>query len=284
MRSVYCRETRQLQQGKQYGEKYLCFLYKNICGRLLLKIIVSPIFSKINGVYNNSFLSKRKIPKFIKKYNINMEEYEKKEYTSFNDFFIRKRINPNVNTTRTSFISPADSKLLVYNINKNLIINVKNTNYSLKELINEEYHFDDYIGGNCLVFRLSMEDYHRYCFVDNGSIKKSKYIKGKLHTVSSMSSKDRVYVQNCRQWSVLQTENFEEIICIEVGALLVGKIHNKKVKTYIKGEEKGYFKLGGSTIIILTKNNIRLDTDIQENSKKGIETMVKYGERIGELR
>ena len=79
------------------------------------------------------------------------------------------------------------------------------------------------------------------------------------------------------------TNNFGKIIYIEVGALLVGKINNYNKDKYVKGEEKGYFELGGSTIVILTSDKVKIDNDIINYSNKGIETKVKYGERIGEL-
>ena len=71
---------------------------------------------------------------------------------------------------------------------------------------------------------------------------------------------------------------------VEVGALLVGKIKNiittGKIK---KGEEKGYFEYGGSTIVLLfEKDKISLDEEIINNSLNGFETYVKYGEKIGE--
>ena len=63
----------------------------------------------------------------------------------------------------------------------------------------------------------------------------------------------------------------------------VGRIvNNHQVYTYKKGEEKGYFEFGGSTIVLLVKKNIiNVDKDILENSSEGIETIVKYGEGIG---
>ena len=82
----------------------------------------------------------------------------------------------------------------------------------------------------------------------------------------------------------MTTDNFGEIIYIEVGALLVGKINNCNKNNYNKGDEKGYFELGGSTIVILTSDKIKIDDDIIEYSNKGIETKVKYGEKIGELK
>ena len=63
---------------------------------------------------------------------------------------------------------------------------------------------------------------------------------------------------------------------------MVGKIKNKDIKEFKRGDEKGYFCFGGSTIILLLKENIiELDKDILENSLKNIETKVKLGEKVG---
>ena len=72
---------------------------------------------------------------------------------------------------------------------------------------------------------------------------------------------------------------------MEVGALLVGKIVNLHQRAEVKrGQEKGFFQFGGSTVVLLTKENtVLVDEDILENSKDGIETIVKYGEKIGSL-
>jgi len=257
-------------------------LYNTFLGRVLLKIVIIPLFSKINGIYNRTILSKRKINKFIDKYNINLTDYEKKEYKSFNDFFIRKRVRVDIDENKNNFISPSDSKLLVYKVQDELKVQVKNTIYKLDELIGSEDDLKKFMDGYCLVFRLSMDDYHRYCFIDDGQVKKQKYIKGKLHTISSISDSHKIYTQNSRVCNYLKTENFEEVVVIEVGALLVGKIKNYNLKEFKKGQEKGYFELGGSTIVMLVQNNIKIDEDIIENSLNGIETRVKYGEKIGE--
>ena len=67
---------------------------------------------------------------------------------------------------------------------------------------------------------------------------------------------------------------------IEVGAMLVGRIVDEGIGIFAKGQEKGHFEPGGSTVIILA-NNIKIDEDIMEQSVSGIETKVRYGERIG---
>jgi phosphatidylserine decarboxylase len=72
------------------------------------------------------------------------------------------------------------------------------------------------------------------------------------------------------------------MIQIEVGAMLVGRIKNANKTTFKKGEEKGYFDFGGSTVVLLVNKDIKIDDDILAQSAKGIETKVSYGERIGE--
>ena len=79
-----------------------------------------------------------------------------------------------------------------------------------------------------------------------------------------------------------KSKNFSDMVFIEVGALLVGKINNHDVCKFKKGDEKGYFSLGGSTIVIFVQKDIlKVDEDIIRNSVNGIETKVKYGEKIG---
>ena len=282
MKEIFDRESKQFIEIQQYGEKKLKFLYNTFLGRTLLKIVTMLFFSKINGFYNNTIFSKSKIAKFIKKYNINLSDYEKNEYKTFNEFFTRKKVSVNIDENKNNFISPADSKLLIYKIEDELKVKIKNSIYTLPELIDCENDIKKYLNGYCLVFRLAMDDYHRYCFIDDGQIKKQLHIKGKLHTVRSMSNNHKIYTQNTRTCNYLKTENFGDVVVIEVGALLVGKIKNYNIIDFKKGQEKGYFELGGSTIVILVQNNIKIDDDIIENSLNGIETKVRYGEKIGE--
>ena len=49
---------------------------------------------------------------------------------------------------------------------------------------------------------------------------------------------------------------------MEVGALMVGRIknHKKKVSVVHRGEEKGMFEFGGSTVVLLTEPG-KLQTD-----------------------
>ena len=279
---IYNRKTKQYEKNIQSSATVLNFLYNTIPGRILLKLLINPFISKIVGFYHDIPLSKLKIKSFIKNNNIIMEEYEKKEYKNFNDFFTRKRKNKIKKLKEGEFASPADSKLLVYKITKDLKVTIKNSTYTLNELVDNKIDLKDYKNGYCLIFRLAVDDFHRYVFPDSGVVEETYNIKGKLHTVSSISKEYPIYKENHRIITKLNTKNFDDLIFIEVGALCVGKIINHDIKEYNICDEKGYFKMGGSTIAILIKDKkLILDKDILDNATKEIEVKLKCGEKIG---
>ncbi len=216
-----------------------------------------------------------------------MDDFVSSEYKSFNDFFIRE-IKPEARPMEANnnvLISPADSKLSIYRIGDDLKIQIKGSKYTLDELVDCRVDTQEYKGGLCLVFRLTMDDYHRYCFPDDGIIVAKHAVKGKLHTVSSISKKYKIYKENSRVVNLLKTKHFDDVLFIEVGALLVGKIVNRSLISYGKGQEKGYFELGGSTIVMLLKEGVvTLDKDILEYAAKGTEVKVQYREAIGRKR
>lgn len=278
----YIRKTKEIIDIKD--QKSLIFLYKTVIGRTILKLITKRIFSLTTGKIMNSKISKIYINKFIKNNNVNMNDYEKQNYKSFNDFFTRNvnKSKRNQKSNKNQLISPCDSKIMIYKIDEKLTINVKNSKYSINNLVKEEVS-KDYQGGICLVLRLCVDDYHRYHAFDNYEVIKNKKIKGLLHTVNPISYENyKVFTENQREVSLLKTENFKEVYQIEIGALNIGKIHNNKKTKYKKYDERGYFSFGGSTIILLfQKDTIKLDKDIKDYSKKDIEVKVQYGDIIG---
>lgn len=265
--------------------KKLNFLYNRKLGRFFLRFFISHRCAKMNAKYSKSRFSRRRMKKFIKKYQIDMDMFEDKKYKSFNDVFTRKLKTHlfNIEYDEDKFISPADSKLRIYSIKDDLMVNIKGSDYTLDEMVDHNVDLAEFKNGLCLVFRLSVNDYHRYCYVDSGSLIKSYAVKGKLHTVQSISQDYEIYKENSRIISVLSTDNFSKIIQIEVGAMAVGRIINHVVADFKKGDEKGYFELNGSTIVILVKENIlKIDEDILSHNDKGIETKIHYGESIAQ--
>ena len=279
---IYDRKTKTYEDIVQYGAGKLDFLYNNPIGRLFLGIAVSPLVSNIYAWKNSKKSSAKKIPAFIRDHNINMSDYEDREYKSFTDFFTRKiRYGKRpVDMTPGALISPADSKLLVYEIEKDTSLRVKGRTYTVDEILADSENAKEFAGGYALVFRLTVDDYHRFCYPDKGCLISKRMIKGKLHTVSPVSKNHKIYMENTRLVNLLKTEKFGTIAYIEVGAMLIGRIVDNGTDVFEKGQEKGYFEPGGSTVIILVKN-VEIDKDIMEQSASGIETKVRYGERIG---
>lgn len=272
---------------KDNPNKGLSFLYNTAAGRIFLNPIVKSRFiSNIVGKFMDSKLSKIMIKSFIKNHNINMSEYEDKTYISFNDFFTRniKKNKRPIDKSKNSFIAPCDSKLTCYKINNELTFKIKNSIYSVESIINDKKVSKLYNGGYALVFRLSPEDYHHYAFSDDGTITRNYKINGRFHTVNPIVyDKFEVFKENTRECTLVDSVNFGKMMYVEVGALLVGKINNVVLSGSVKkGQEKGYFMYGGSTVVVLIeKDKIIIDEEIENNSSKGLETCVKFGEKIG---
>ena len=279
---IYDRKTKTYEDIVQYGAGKLDFLYNNPVGRIFLGIAVSPFVSNVYASKNAKKSSVKKIPAFIKEHNIDISDFEDREYKSFTDFFTRKiRYGKRpVDMTPGALISPADSKLLVYEIEKDTSMRIKGRTYTVDEILADAENAKEFAGGYALVFRLTVDDYHRFCYPDKGCLISKRFIKGKLHTVSPVSKNHKIYMENTRLVNLLKTEKFGTIAYIEVGAMLIGRIVDNGTDVFEKGQEKGYFEPGGSTVILLVKN-VEIDKDIMEQSASGIETKVRYGERIG---
>ena len=276
-----------LVEQKNGQDRILEFLYGTAAGRLLLKPLTLPIVSKVAGAFLSTPLSCALIDPFVKKNNIDMAQYEPVKYKSYNDFFTRKikaKLRP-VDVNPCHFISPCDSKLTVLPITDNYRFTLKHTTYTVASLLKNEKLAKEYEGGYAMIFRLTVDDYHRYCYVCDGVKEDNVFIPGVLHTVNPLANDYfPIYKENSREYSILHTKEFGDVVMMEVGALLVGRIvnHHKKYRV-LRGQEKGYFEFGGSTVVLLVKKDtVRVDADILENSAQGIETVVKFGEKIGE--
>ncbi len=271
---------------KETPHGLLRFIYQNFFGRMILSILIKPVVSKLAGCFLSTSLSCKLIPWFIKKNNIDMEDYPKVEYKSFNDFFTRhiKMSTRSVDMRNDHFISPCDAKLSIYKIDEKSLFHIKGSMYSVASLLKSDILAQKYQGGYCLIFRLSVDDYHRYCYIDDGRKSKNIFIPGKLHTVQPIAiEKVNIFKENSREYTVCYTDHFDEVIYVEVGAMLVGKIANRHQEYhFVRGEEKGHFEFGGSTIVLLVKKNqVEFDEEIIQNTDHGFETKVKLGEKIG---
>ena len=280
-------------QGKKVSnitnqDKLLSFLYTNIFGRMLLKPLIQPQVSKLAGRYLSSAHSKWLISKFIERNEINMDIYEECDYSSFNDFFTRK-IKPDCRPVPEDLdvlISPCDCLATVYPIQENTTFSIKNTEYTLRSLLLSPRLAKRFRGGYAYILRLTVEDYHRYLYSVSGKQSKNYHIDGTFHTVNPIANDYLpIYKENTREYTVIHSKEFGDVLQMEVGALLVGKISNHKQSTVVtRGEEKGFFEYGGSTIVVLTqKGRVTPRSDLLTNSKNGYETKVLQAHPLGIL-
>jgi len=263
-------------------------LYHTVPGRCLLKALIRPGISKAVGRLLDTRLSAWAVPRFIRRHQLDMTPYESVDYRSYNAFFTR-RIRPEyrpIDREPTHLISPCDAKLTAYPITPDCRFSIKGSSYTVGELLENDTLAADYANGCCLIFRLSVDDYHRYIYFDDGTAEASRYIRGVLHTVQPIALEHgHIYKRNCREYTVLHTAHFGSAVQIEVGALMVGRICNNHVNRFTRGEEKGRFEFGGSTIVVLLRPDVAIiDEDILKNTADNRETIVRMGERIGKQR
>jgi len=285
------RKTGKIEIESPPGESYLKFLYHNPFGQIPLNLLIKrKILSTVYGKLMNLSKSKEKIKPFIEQFNINMNDSLKSinEFVSFNDFFYRK-LKPNAREIHDGLVSPADGKIIAFeNINGVNEFFVKGNKFTLLDFLQDKQLAEKYKNSSLFIIRLAPNDYHRFHFPYSGNISNSHRIRGKYFSVSPYAlrkSFSKVFCENKRDYSILTTNSKGNILISPVGATMVGTI----IETYHpnsivkKGDEMGYFAFGGSSVLILIdKDKVKIDADILENTKKGLETSIVMGEKFGE--
>ena len=222
------------RNGKLNGEVdtqdwLLASLYNHFAGRLLVKVMIHPAVSKAAGRFLSSRLSCFLIKPFVRAKKIDLSCCEKVRFKSYNDFFTR-RLRPEAHPMDADplhLIAPCDSKLTVYPITSRGRFSVKHTLYTLDTLLQNKKLAAKYRDGYACIFRLTVDDYHHYCYVDDGAKSSNHKISGVLHTVNPIANDiTPIYKENAREYSILRSKHFGNVLMMEVGALLVGKIVN----------------------------------------------------------
>jgi len=279
------------RNGNQYQEetgqdRLLKLMYNSTAGRAGLKLLVRPLVSKAGGVFLGSSLSRRMIEPFIRRNRIDMSEYMPESYRSYNDFFTRK-IRPGMRPAaegEDAVITPCDGKLSVMRVQPDSRFMIKGREYTTEQLLKSRFLADKFAGGFLFVIRLTVDNYHRYCYPVSGIKSAQKVIPGVYHTVNPAACElVSVYAENHREFCLIRSESAGTMLQMEVGALMVGRITNyvKESCDVLKGQEKGKFEFGGSTVILMFRpGSIRVDDDLIKNTEQGCETIVKMGEQI----
>ena len=262
-------------------------LYKTVIGRMFLRPFIGRGITSAAGRLLDTRLSKLLIGPFVRMNAIRTEDYVLDDIGSFNDFF-RRRIRDGkrpVETEPSVLVAPCDGLLKVIPVEKGSVIPAKQSMFTLRSLLRDRRMAESFEGGLCLVFRLCVDNYHRYVYFDSGRKYRDRRIEGFFHTVRPAALEEfPVFMQNTREYSVIDTENFGRCVQMEVGAMLVGRIVNNDGEPgYVKrGQEKGYFEFGASTVIVLVpKSSVKLNDRVKECLKGGYEIPVRMGEPLG---
>lgn len=285
----YERESGQIKTEKVAGEKWLVWLYYNPIGEATLWALAKrKLVSTIYGNMMDRTYSAKKIHPFIEDFDIDMSVAQEQEFKNFNDFFTRKLKDDArpINTSTKIVVSPADGKILAYADISNSDFIIKGFRFDVSSFLDNPDLAQKYHDGALIIIRLAPVDYHRFHFPVNGNVSPNKKIEGDYYSVNpfALRKKAEIFFLNKREYTILSNPLFGDVIMAEVGATMVGSIEQTfKGSSVNKGEEKGYFKFGGSTVVLLfEKSKIHIDEDLLINTSKGYETTVKMGERIGE--
>ncbi len=259
-------------------------LYGTAPGRLLLRGLTRPWFSRLGERVMDSRLSALAVPGFIRRHDIDMSGCEKTRFSSFNDFFTRALVpeaRP-IDPDPAALISPCDGLLSLWPVTAEGRFPVKGVEYTLAELLRDPALAEQFRGGMVWLFRLCPEDYHRYVWPADGDPGPTVSIPGVFHTVQPLEKGQRpVYRENTRQYRTLKTA-FCTAVMMEVGALLVGRIVDLPAEGPVKrGQEKGYFAFGGSTVIFITQRGAVVPDSLYPPG--GTETPIRQGQRVGRI-
>lgn len=208
------------------------------------------------------------------------------QFKNFNEFFYRA-LKPGARPCSAPddprvIVSPSDCRTVVFNtIDAAQAIWVKGRDFTIERLLGEAYPEDvkRYHGGSLGIFRLAPQDYHRFHIPVDGVMDEPKTIEGEYYTVNPMAIRSAldVYGENVRVVVPIDSVAHGRVMVICIGAMMVGStvITRKKGEQVKRAEELGYFKFGGSTLLLLFEpGQMRYDEDLVDNSNSALETLV----------
>lgn len=270
------------------GDGALCFAYETLAGRTLWPLLFGTKFcSAVMGRRYDSPRSRSSIAALAAIPGCRADEAEKpiSEYASFNEFFTRK-LKPGVRPIGDGVVSPADGRLRLFlGADADHPFPLKGAKRTLREVFGPA-GAPEVPGGlyDVAVVRLAPVDYHRFHFpCDGRTVGAPLVIRGAYHSVNPIALIRRpdVYAKNERQIVRMETD-FGPLWLVDVGAFGVGTIvQTYKGEEHAKGDEKGFFKFGGSTVILVVPAGaLVFDEDLVRNSAAGLETRVLCREHI----
>jgi phosphatidylserine decarboxylase len=288
----YDRKSERLMNESVYGAGFLYWSYNNRLGRLATDLIFRQKWSsQIYGWFHKQAVSRWKIKRFVKNMKVSLDESVRPigDFKCFNDFFIREidLSKRSVNLDPLVCIAPVDGKVLAFTgVEPETTFRIKRSLFNLRKFLCNDSLTKRFTNGSMVVCRLCLTDYHHFHFPTSGIPGPAVAIQGKYYAGGPYGVRRLVpfYTQNYRMVTPFESDHFGQMAMIEIGAFTVGSIQQKYQPGVAvgKGFRKGYFELGGSTVVLLFQEDmIKLDEDLLAHSQNGIETYVHLGESIG---
>lgn len=290
----YDRYRKEVRSEKVYGDKSLRWIYGTAAGKLALHVLVKrALFSHWYGWAMDRPGTRQKVKPFIEKFELDASEFALRpdEFRNFNEFFFRK-LKPEarpIDSNPLSVCFPADGRhLCIPDLSNCDGLFVKDEMFDLKTLLGDDELARRYENGSLLLSRLCPTDYHRFHFPTGGIPGPAKLLNGHLFSVNpiALCQNIQILATNKRVLTKLETESCGTVLLLEVGATCVGGI----CQTYepdtavAKGDEKGYFRFGGSsTIVIFEPGRIVFDDDLAEHSNQHRELYARMGDSVGTI-
>ena len=261
-------------------------MYSSPVGRGCMKVLTGKMVSRAAGIVLESRTSAAFVERFAEANDIDLYDFEKQEYDSFNDFFTRrvKKGHRLIDRRESALVCPCDGNVTAYSIAKTDMFVIKNTVYSTASLLRDKKLAAKFAGGAAVIVRLSMADAHRYVYPCDGIKSHDRHITGGLGVTRPVVNEYApVFKENTREYCMIRSEVFGDIIQMEIGSLGAGRIRNFEggCAPVKKGEEKGVFDFGGSTVLLLLQpGRAGVCTDLIDNTRAGLETRLRMGEVI----
>lgn len=240
-----------------------------------------------------SWLKNAAIKRFIRAFDVNMDEAERQhpsDFSCFNDFFTRelKAGARPIAQGENTLVSPADGVISqMGRINGEAIFQAKGHDFTVTDLLGgDARRAEPFANGEFATIYLSPKDYHRVHMPTQGKLREVVYVPGKLFSVNptTASAVPRLFARNERLVAIFDTPT-GPMAMVLVGAMIVAAIETVwsglvtppkrelRVTPYpapdvqlAKGAEMGRFLLGSTVILCFGENSVNWQADLEAGS------------------
>lgn len=248
----------------------------------------TPLFDKLNGLYQDAPWTRRSIGPFVREYRIDMSEFERRKYRSYADFFVRE-FKPGARrypADSAQMGAPAEARYFGWErFGPDQRFPVKGQSLAAEDILGDAARAKSFLGGPVILMRLSPMDYHHVHYPDDGRTVDHQRLGRSLWTVTwpAVRNMPDLYIRNERQVNILETKNFGRLGFVEFGALTVGRIVQRHPldQPFARGAQKSVFKFGGSAVAVFGEPGAWCPSDdILAHTPEGMETIVRLGEPV----